>query len=217
MMKKIEKKHLYLIAGGVGVVVVLVVGLFAFRGTPVPDPKTSDSKQVGNYLASDSFGKLSNDQKMKFMEQLRQRSDFRGPPQGLSEAQQEKIRQNIGPIFQQRMEQEMEAFSKLSKAEQNVFLDKRIDQMEAFRKKGGPGNAAKGNSGPPGPGGPPPFLGPGGPPPRGGGGPGGPPSRDMTRHMLSNTSPKQRAMMTKFMDAMRNRMKERGIAEPPRP
>jgi hypothetical protein len=209
MMKKIEKKHIYLVAGGAGVVVVLVlvVGVFASHETTAPNPKTSDTKQVANYLASDSFGKLSNDQKMKYMEQLRQRSDFRSPPQGLTEEQREKIHQNIGPIFQQHMEKEMENFSKLSKTEQNAFLDKRIDQMEAFRKKGGPGT-----------GGPPPFFGPpGGPPPGGGGRPHGPPSREMMRHMLSNTSPKQRAIMTKFMDAMRNRMKERGIAEPPRP
>ncbi len=214
-MKNLNKK--YIVAACVGLIGVLGMGIVISRKTPVPDSKTSDAGQVANYLASDTFGKLSSDQKMKFMEQLRQRSDFRGPPQGLSETQQEKIRQNIGPIFQQRMEREMEEFSKLSKAEQTAFLDKRIDQMEAFRKKIGFENAAKGNPGPPEPGSSPPFLGPGGPPPGGRGGPPGPPSRDMMRHMLSNTSPKQRALMTKFMDAMRTRMKERGIAEPPRP
>jgi hypothetical protein len=201
-MRKLNR--IYIIAVCVGVLGLVGLGFVISKKTPAPDPKTSDTKQVANYLASDSFGKLPGDQKMKYMEQLRQRSDFRGPPQGLSEAQQEKIRQNIGPIFHQRMQQEMETFSKLSKAEQTAFLDKRIDQMEAFRKTGGPGTAGKGFPGPP-----------GGPPPGGGERPHGPPSREMMRHMLSNTSPKERAMMTQFMDAMHKRMKERGIAGPP--
>jgi Spy/CpxP family protein refolding chaperone len=209
MMSKIPRK--YIVAGCIGVLGILGVGLgmLRFRGEAAPDPKTSDSKQVSNYLASDSFGKLKNEQKIHYMEQLRQRPDFAGPPRGLNAAQEEKIRQNIGPVFRQRMEQEMEEFSKMTPEQQTAFLDKRIDQMEAFRKRGGSGNAVGKSAGPL-------ASGPGGPPPggRAGGRPGGPPSRDMMRHMLSNTSPKQRAIMTKVMDAMRKRMKERGIQDP---
>jgi hypothetical protein len=201
-MKKIPRK--YIVAGCIGVLGVLGLGVWVFRNVPVsaPDPKTSDPKQVASYLASDSFGKLKNEKKIQYMEQLHRRSDFAGPPRGLSQAQEEKIRQNIGPVFRQRMEKEMEEFSKMTPEQQTAFLDKRIDQMEAFRKKGGPAGPP-----PPGAGGPPPGGGPGGRP-------GGPPSRDMMRNMISNTSPKQRAIMTKFMDSMRKRMKERGIKDP---
>jgi hypothetical protein len=198
----------------------LMYWLFAGDNVPQPDPKKADSKQVANYLASDSFGKLKGEQKMAYMDELRKRSDFQGPPKGLNPAQEEKIRQNMGDAFRDRMEKEMEAYAKMTPAEQTAFMDKKIDEMQERRKNMPTGATSQpGGPGPDRMGGPPPSGGPGGGP----GGPGGPPGgggtagRDRMRGMLSNTTPKQRATMMKFMDAMRQRMKERGIEMPPPP
>jgi len=153
---------------------------------------------------------LSDDQKSDYLDKLRkERTDFTGPPQGLSKDQQEKIHRNMGAVFRHRMDQEMEEFAKMTPAERTAFLDKRIDQMESFRKNGGPRGGPLGPPGPPGMGGPGGQRAPGGRPPR--------PSPEMMRRMLENTTPHQRALMVQFMDAMRKRMEERGIKPPPPP
>jgi uncharacterized membrane protein YgcG len=209
-----------MIGGGIAVVVLLLLCIWIFAGVAMPDPKTGSQKDIANYLASDSFGKLKSDQKMAYMEKLRARSDFKGPPQGLTDAQQQAIRRNMGDAMRDRMEKEMEEYAKLSPAEQTAFLDKKIDEMEAMRKNGPPPGAPTSQPGAQGQ--PPQGQGQGGPPgggPGGGGSPGagGSAGRDRMTGMLSNSSPKQRATMMKFMDAMRKRMKERGISMPEPP
>jgi len=173
---------------------------------PPADIKKASTKEVTDYLASDSFGKLSDDQKIAYMDQLRkERKDFQGPPPVVSEEQRERIHRNIGPVFQKRMEKEIEDFFKLPADQQNAFLDQRIDQMQAAMKSGGPMGPS---GGPPG-GGPGMGRGPGGPPPR--------PNHAMMRRMIEHSNPTQRARMATFMKAMQKRMKERGINPPPPP
>ncbi len=215
MLNILNKRYLIVVSAGLLGILIFGIAALAIRGkASAPNPKTADPKHVANYLASNSFRKLSNEKKQDYLNQLRQRTDFSGPPRGLSEAQQEQIRRNIEPVMRAGMEKEIEDFAKLSPADQIAFLDQRIDQMEAMRKKGGTENAEGRPDGPPpgGTGGPP----PGGPPPggRGGGRPGAP-NRDMMRQMIGRSNPRERALRTKFMDAMRKRMKERGMDGPP--
>ncbi len=203
---KIPKK--YLVIGGVliaGLIGAGVVRIGRVSAVSVPDPKTANQKAMNEYLASDTFGKLADDKKIAFLDKVRQERPFTpGPPEGLTAQQQEKLRENVGSVFRRRMDRQMDEFFKLPPEKKKAYLDQMIDRREAMGKGRG-----KGPGDPPGP--PPPGM---GPPPGGRGRGVGPPPAVMIRRMIESTDPAQRARMVQFMEAMRQRMKERGIQNP---
>jgi len=113
--------------------------------------------------------------------------------------------------FMQQMQSEMEKFSALKAADRKKYLDKRIDEMEGWRKLMQPvaalASAARGSGG-----------GGGGGGNGGQGRPFGGMSRDeMRRAILDNTSPTQRAQMSEFFREFQIRRNERGMEPLPMP
>ena len=138
----------------------------------------------------------------------------------LTPEQRDKMMRDNPPPFVRQMQKNIRSYFELPADQRKAALDRQIDEMESrrrqmterFAKAGGP------------PGGGPPGGGPGfggGPP---GGGPGGnrgatDPQRrmEMTRRMLDNTTPEDRAMMSEYMRQVQDRRRERGMPQLPGP
>jgi hypothetical protein len=207
------------VAGVAGVLSLAAGGLIAWAvwfNEPAPPPpiESSTPTQIGEYLASDDFRNLSDERKLAFLEGLRESDGDRSgrpgrlgrpPLEGISEEQHEKIRENISPVFREMMRKEMNAFFTLSPEEKNAFLDKRIDQMEEFRRR----RSEEKDDAPPGED-PQEKKRPEGDRRRGLG-----PSVEHLKKMIEKTPPEDRARFQEFVKAMHKRMEQRGV-EPPR-
>jgi alkanesulfonate monooxygenase SsuD/methylene tetrahydromethanopterin reductase-like flavin-dependent oxidoreductase (luciferase family) len=123
------------------------------------------------------------------------REEFRQRMEGLSEEQRASFFQQSVPIFAAMMEKRFDAFLAMSPEEQRREMDKRIDEMEAARRKASQAGEKR----------------PDGPP---GGGPwGGDPKRadEMRKKMLDMTTPEQRAKFETVMNMFNERRQQRGL------
>ena len=160
------------------------------------DPRRTEVEQLQAKL-SEEGQKLPRDEQRKLWQEMRKKMDQ------LPEAERQEVRRGMWEERRVRMEQEMDAFFSLPPEKQKVELDKRIDQMEKWRKDRaarGNGNADRGGGR------------------RGGGGDRGRNASEQERNkwrkrMLDNTTPKQRAQWRAYRDMMDQRRKERGLPE----
>ena len=162
------------------------------------DPRRAELEQLQARL-SDDGKKLPRDEQRKLWQEMRQKMDQ------LPEEDRQEIRREMWQERRVRMEQELDAFFALPPDKQKVELDKRIDQMEKWRKdraarpQGDRGQRSANGRG-------------------GNGGNRGRNASEQERNkwrkrMLDNTDPKQRAQWRAYRDMMNDRRKERGLPE----
>ncbi|MBN1344741.1 MAG: hypothetical protein JXQ73_18760 [Phycisphaerae bacterium] len=186
---------------------------------PPPPVETATTQEAREYLASDDFKRLPVAQRIEWMDQQRQKVDQMDEEErrklweDTDEKTRRRIHENMREMMQERMSQDVKTYHSLPESEREAFLDKKIDEMQQFRGRGGPGMG-------PGPrGGPPPDRNgqgqrnrgtrPDGPPR--GGPPGG---RGRPGDRMARMPADRRAESLVFMKAMAKRMSERGIRPP---
>jgi hypothetical protein len=176
------------------VLLLLLLGLAAYA--LAPDRQLAKVKQMRAELTGEAGRSLSPEQRRQKWEQLRRESEKLSPAQ----------RNELGREQRERFQAEMNRFFKMSKKEQNAYLDSQIDRMEAFRKRmaqqGGarPGQFAGGGA----------FM--------ASRSSGNPEDREQRRRQrLDNSTPEQRAQMDLFRKMMNQRRSERGFPVSGRP
>jgi hypothetical protein len=173
----------------------LVVALALLPDRAVPDPEAQSPEERAAYAASKSFARLSVDARRAYLQAAGMgRGGARPEPGTLSEAERTQLRKNVGEVRREDMQQRVQAYFALPPAQRTAYLDEMINQRlqrEATRDRDD-------DRGGPGPG-----------PERGGEGRGPTPERMKKR--IENTPPEERAQMTEFRKAMRERMQARGI------
>jgi Spy/CpxP family protein refolding chaperone len=177
---------------GIGLtVVLLLIGLaaaiFAFRAYR-DRAHLARIKDIREELRS---GQISPEKRRELFAQLRTEGAQLSP----------QSRQELGKERRQEMEERIKHYFSLSPKERKEFLDKQINNMQAWRQQNGGGGAAGVGR-------------PGGAP---GGGAGGNSPEDRNRmrmQFLDQTTPEQRAMMQQFRQDLRSRMQQRGMSPP---
>jgi len=181
---------------------------------PPPEPGAQSPRQVREYLASKDFAAQPVRARRDYLERAlasgtsggRGRRLFRGADD-LTEEQRHRLRENVGPLMRERMQQMMERrlddYFALPPAERTAYLDRMIDEMADRRARRPPPTARSR---------PEPSSESPRPPRRRGRG--FAPER-MKRH-IEKTPPEVRARRMEFHKAMRKRMEERGIRFQPR-
>lgn len=113
---------------------------YAIIASPAaPDPETSEPEEVQKFIASDGFKKMSTEEKTEYVQKVRKMSRetlgkiYRS--ENLSDKEKRALRQNMGEVRREQMLTEARAFFKMSPAEQDAFLDKRLDEKDAWGKK----------------------------------------------------------------------------------
>ena len=168
---------------------------------PPPSPQSQSHEQIRRYMASRDFGRQSDQAKRQYMRAVaaargeRPRPTTRGAP--LSDEQRARLRENVRPLFRQMARERMDKYFALRPEERTAYLDKMIDERMARRPQGRANRPPGGDRG------------------RRRG-----PSPERLKRRIENTPPEVRAKRVEFMEALRERMKQRGIdppAGPPRP
>ena len=117
----------------------LVVLSLDFGSASPAELEAATPEQTAEYLASEQFVKLDRDDKEQYLDQInRSYSEtpmltlFLNP--GLSEAQRQKLMENILPVIGPGISQRIDEFESLSPQEQTARLDAIIDRMEQYRQ-----------------------------------------------------------------------------------
>jgi hypothetical protein len=176
--------------GGVVAVLLVAGGVWACFHQ---DPAVAEMQQLRD--------QMRQNRDLPEAERRAQWDNFRQHMDGLTEAQRNAVWQSGRGNWQREGRQRMDEFFQLPPAEQQKRLDEIIDRMVARQQNP---NANRGGAG------------------RGGGGRGG--WRNMTdsqrdqrrKEMLSRTDPQMRARFDQFRQLLGDRMKQRGISQPPR-
>lgn len=211
-MKILTTSHPVIVWGTIVAAIVAGVGIyFAFYREAAPE---SDSREdLIKFVASDKFRSLSFPRRKYYIEKLREQGGneqkfarrrhlSREEMQNLPEAERRKVMENLFRTERIVRDREALEFVKMSEAEKNAFLDRRIAEMEQFRrqreaerearKKNANGNETA--------------------PPR----PRMSQEERAIRHKesLESTPPEVRAARTELFRAMRERMKSQGKSFP---
>ncbi len=204
-----------IVAGVLLIIVAGIAGLGVYlfgivTAPPPPDPKAAETEEVRDYLASDKFAKLSDDDKKLYVDQLRADGKFRRPgprredgeePTEEEKAKHEKIRENVGSVFRKMREDRVKDYFTLPEEARVAYLDAMINEMEERRKEHQAGRETEGGEKkedrPEGE--------------RRGGGHDGHrgPTPERMKQRIETTDPVLRAQITEFHDAMRARMEAR--------
>ncbi len=218
-LKLVSRRKAWVASAAVVVVVAAgaVILWAGFRGPP--DPAKQTSEQVLEYVASESFAKLSDSQKQDYLTRAREegrldmRQVFRA--EGLSDEQREQLSRNMADAGRQRMrqmqEQVMDDYFELPPEERGEYLDRIIDRMRErpMRPTGDDArsgttdrqdrtSAARDDESPS----------------RGEGRRRGRTTAEMAERMkrrIEHSDPENRARFSEFMRALRERMEQRGI------
>lgn len=180
-----RKKTVWII---VSVFLLMITGglaYYVFSNSAAPDPALQSRTTMAKYMASDEFAKLSKEEKSKYFAKVdTELEGERLPREGLTEAEQKKLRENMGPLMRERFNNRIKEYFKLSPEEKKAFLDKMAEDMKNRRENGGarPGGDTANAQGQ-------------GQQPR-------TPSADRARNRIENTPPDERAMHAQFMKDM---------------
>ena len=180
----LEKKRKLIIFMSVGFTLT-VAGILWWHSNletqRVPDPKSMTPVQAVKFMATEQFADLSDEQKSRYLKGMHNKE--KRPPMEvmnkLTDEERKAIRKNVGRQMHREMKERIKKFFRMTKDEQDKFLDKMIKEMEEHR--------AAGRS-------------------RSGGDRPGPPSSAMMQAMLENTDSSSRAMMHEFHKRMHDRM-----------
>ena len=211
-----------LVTVAVVLVVLAGVGLAAYSlwpeptSPPPPDPAGQTREESVKYMASEAFGEQDDEAKQEYVEAAREaHGDGWGPgpmmggrDAGLSEAERQRLRENVRPAMRREMEERMDTYFELPPEEKAAYLDDIIDEMQDRRREfeerrrqreeqaeGEPSEAARHR--------------PAGERRAGDGRRG--PSLERMKERIETTDPEQRARFVQFFIDLRERMEERGI------
>lgn len=166
--------------------------LWAILSSPgtLPDPSTQDREQILDTLVGDAFTKRDMAERQAYLRQLR---DQNAMPRfdDLGDDQRQQLRGNLQEVRRQEVEDRMDAYFEAPPEQRVAMLDQMIDRMQdggGFRGGGrfGPG---RGN----------------------GQGQRRGLTPDRMQRRLDNTTPEQRAKRSEFIQALRQRMEQRGV------
>ena len=194
------------IAISIAITLLLIIsGLawaFMFRETPDPDLLRVTTIQQELFNADDQ--EVTPEKRQQLFQEMRDLAE------NLPEEKRQKMREQMGNAFRERMANHIAEFAALPESERDAFLDADIDRWgrmrQSFsRQRPPPGNQGDAERGRPG----------GGPPWARGqtndGRPDAEQRRDRRREMLDVTTPEQRAQWSLYMEAMQKRREERGL------
>jgi hypothetical protein len=188
--------------------VLLLLGGLGWALMPAGvDPQVARVTELQQKLFSEQSQATPEERRAAF-------GEFRQELEKLTPEQRDKLMRDNPPPFVRQMQKNIRDFFDLPADKRKEALDRQIDEMESRRRQMTKQFAQSGGR----PGGGPGFG--GGP----GGGPGGnrgamdPQHRqEMTRRMLDNTTPQDRAMMGEYMRQVQDRRRERGMPDLPGP
>ena len=195
--EKMDKKTKIILISGISVTGIALLSTIISILFP---PKAPDPKQLGpqtkiKYMASKEFTRLPESEKERYISKIGRPS--RNTFNNLSEDERKTVMQTTHKVMhkkmQARMKKEMKKFFKMSKSEQDAFLDKMIAEHEKRRAEMEARRAANGNNG---------NNRGGGPPPGGGN------RQAMMQNMLENTDSTTRAQMDAFFKRMHERRQQ---------
>ncbi|MFA7184504.1 MAG: hypothetical protein WC082_06410 [Victivallales bacterium] len=110
---------------------ILATIISAFIPRTAPDPKKLDARTKVAYMASKQFAALPEAEKVKYVKSVgRSRRAYRQ----LSRTEREKVAQNTRKVRLVEMKERTQKFFKMSRAEQNKYLDEMIAQWERRRQ-----------------------------------------------------------------------------------
>ncbi len=152
-------KAIGIAAGGVAVIGTVAMVLWrpwdpTAAADLQPDPHVATTQEVTAYLASEQFGVLPSEQRVAYMERLREARGTQGgrggpgrgfgPGRGaeLTDQQREQLRKNLEPVREQRqqemarrMAEQAKTYCELPAAERTAYLDQLIDEMQQRRRQ----------------------------------------------------------------------------------
>lgn len=187
---------------------ILAVGLAAvtssyivwFRGgAKAPDAATASGQSIVQFLASDGFARMPEDQKKDYFQKLRQREDraeLMRMGQNADDKQREALRKNVEPVFRQLIRDTVDGYFNTPPEQRDAYLDRVIEENKGPRMMPPPERSAATSAGASGS--------------SDKSGKGHPRSEEQLKKFLANTEPVERARMAGFAMAMFKRMQERG-------
>jgi hypothetical protein len=137
---KMKKNHKTIVVGsaaGLLALAGLFVTLSLTRSAP-PAPQAATPEQTIEFLASDKFARMNEDDKRRYIRQI-DVPDSRPPilsllfRPGVSDEQRQRVMERILPVVGPLIDQRLDAFDRLPAAEQTARLDAIIDQMQQNR------------------------------------------------------------------------------------
>lgn len=190
--KELDKKNKIIMISGISVasIALLATIISAFYKQEAPDPKELGPRTKVTYMASKQFARLPEAEKTKYIQKMGRPS--RQTFSNLSSKERQAVFKNTRKVMHKQMKKRINKFFKMSKEEQDKFLDNMIAQWDKRRKEMEARRAANGNSGR--------REGP----PRGN-------RQAMMQGILENTDSTTRAQMHEFFKRLRERReKNRG-------
>ena len=130
---KMDKKNKIILISGISMasVTLLATIISAFYTPKAPDSKKLGPVKKVSYMASKQFASLPEQEKVKYVKSVgRSRSAYRQ----LSSQERTAIFKNTRKIMHKRIKERVNKFFKMSKEEQNKYLDERIAQRDKWRK-----------------------------------------------------------------------------------
>ena len=154
--KEMDKKNKIIIISGISVasIALLATIISAFYTPEAPDPKELGPRTKVTYMASKQFARLPEAEKTKYIQKMGRPS--RQTFSKLSSEERKAVFKNTRKVMHKQMKKRMNKFFKMSKEEQDKFLDnmiarwdKRRKEMEARRRANGNSNNNRRGGGPP--------------------------------------------------------------------
>ena len=142
-------KHLkFSLTAAILLTIGLIVILVALFSTPAP--KSDKPEDLAAFIASPGFKKLPDAKQEEYLKRMRPSRENRGNPRkiaaSMTEAQRRAMFENIRALQEKKMIEELRAYFKMSKAEKEQYLDRKIaeqdQRMAEFAKRRAERNAA---------------------------------------------------------------------------
>ncbi len=142
-------KHLkFSLTAAILLTIGLIVILVALFSTPAP--KSDKPEDLAAFIASPGFKKLPDAKQEEYLKRMRPSRENRGNPRkiaaSMTEAQRRAMFENIRALQEKKMLEELRAYFKMSKAEKEQYLDRKIaeqdQRMAEFAKRRAERNAA---------------------------------------------------------------------------
>ncbi|MDD5598476.1 MAG: hypothetical protein PHV82_11065 [Victivallaceae bacterium] len=140
-----DKKNKIILGSGISFAsfTILAAIVSAFIPRTAPDPKKLDARTKLAYMATKQFAALPEAEKVKYVKSVgRSRRAYRQ----LSPAEREKVAQNTRKVRFMEMKERTQKFFKMSREEQNKYLDEMIARQEQRRQTREAGRPRNDNS-----------------------------------------------------------------------
>ncbi len=147
--KNSKKKRIIISAISVVAVAAVVAGTVMLWPKKAPDAKKMSQEDALKYAASKEFAALPTPEKMRFSEQMREKSNpwemFRN--NNLTDDQKKQLRENMGAVMHQRMEERAKKLLAMTKEERAKEYDRMADEIKQRMANRQPGQGGPGGPG----------------------------------------------------------------------